>query len=224
MLFCVKSVLLNTNNYELKDWGKRMIAFMEKVKWTLLIFGIAVLGFGIFSGIKAHQKPITFDQLNLSNLKGGTMVEDEVLVNFGTYEEKYSTTLGIEDKSSKIWYYIIPASETEDKYMGIAVHVNEQGHIFDMQTDQTMAWLENGKITPTAIKVKGSVTKMSEQEQGFFLEALIAGGFSGQEAKQAMVPYYITTNAYSDYLTMIIIGACGIIISIICFVVVSKYE
>lgn len=199
-----------------------MLALMEKIKLPAVLLGVMLLGLGIFSCVKYNQTPITFDKLNLNDLKGGTMVEDEVVANFGTYEEKYSTTLGIEDKSSKIWYYIIPVGQTEDKFMGIGVHVNDNGHEFEVQAKQTQEWIENSKNLPNRIKVKGSITKMNEQEQGFFLQTLIQEGLSPQEAQQAMVPYYLSVDAYSDYLIMIIIGACALVIGVVSYVVVAK--
>ena len=198
-----------------------MIEILNKIKWVATAFGVFILALGIFSAVKANQKPISFAQLDLNNLKGGTIVEDDVTMNFGTYEEEYDTVFGFQDTSSLIWYYIIPMG---DKYMGVSVDANAQGASFDMQAEQTFDYLDGQAVTPMAIKVKGSITKMSEQDKGFFVESLIAGGYSASEAQQVMIPYFIKSNAYSDYYVQLIIGAIAIVLGVGCMIVAKYYE
>lgn len=197
-----------------------MLALMDRVKTALIIFGIFLLVLGGYSAYKFYSTPVSFNQLSTDEYKASTIVEGTVDMNFGVYEQRYSTYLGIEDKSTEVWYYIVPV---EDKYIGVAVHANDQGAEFDAQTEESYSYIEGKTYSkPRQLSIKGSITKMSEQDQGFFKEALIAGGYSAAEVEQVMVPYYILSGAFSSYMTEICIGAAALVLGIICSIATRK--
>ena len=144
---------------------------LNKIKLPAVLLGIFLLCMGIYSAIKLNSVPEDFSKLKASNLKPGLMIEGDIPMNFGVYEESFTTHYGIEDKSSKLWFYIIPI---EDKYMGIAVSYNKQGASFEVQTAQTYKKIEDNNMPePKAIHIKGVANKMNDKEKGFFKEALI---------------------------------------------------
>lgn len=198
-----------------------MEAIVEKLKWGLSIFGVVMLALGIFGAVKSHETPVAYETLKVSDLKEGKMVEGDLPFNFGVYEEKYTTHYGIEDKSTKLWYYIIPI---EEKYMGIAVNMNKDGARYDRQTNSTMEYIfDENAPEPASIHMKGVLSKMTDQEKGFFKEALIDGGFSASEADSINTGFYIKSDAYSDYIFNIILGAVCSLLGAGCFIFARKY-
>lgn len=196
------------------------MVILNKIKLPALILGLFLFVMGIYSCIKVNSVPIDFDKLKESDIKSGVMIEGDIPMNFGVYEESYTTHYGIQDKSTMLWFYIIPVG---DKYMGIAVNSNNRGAEFDKQTEQTYDWIDDEKAPdPKAIHVKGVTNKMNDQEKGFFKEALMDGGYSASEAEQVMIPFYIRSDSYSDYMTLIIVGAIAILIGIVSVIVTKK--
>lgn len=199
-----------------------MIAIIDKIKWAFLAIGVILIIGGIYGEIKLHEIPDSLEQVSEITIDSVSMVEGDVPMNFGTYEEEYETHFGIPDKSSLIWYYIIPI---EDKYMGIAIHANSLGSSFDIQTAKTFDWMENDKMpAPTGIHVKGNVRKMSDQDRDFFKQALVYGGYSASEAESLIVPYYIYEGAYADALMEIIIGIVASVLGVAGIIVSKKFS
>lgn len=194
---------------------------LSRIKWTALVLGIFFLGFGGFSLFKSNQTPIDYYDLTKANVKPGLMVEGDIYCNFGVYEESYSTSYGIKDKSSEVWYYVIPCGEEE--YMGLAVSANELGTALDKQTEQSYDYMDGTtNVNPDLVHIKGAVTKMDNEDMGYFKEFLASGGYSDSEIEQLMVPYYITDGSYSQATTFLIIGVVGLAVGIVLILIDKK--
>lgn len=188
-----------------------MNELVEKIKYALCLLGVFLITAGIYSYVKYNEKPVKFETLKVSEIKNGMMVEGQVNLNFGIYEEKASSRYGI--TTSKKYYYIIPI---EDKYMGISVDANSKRYpIFTAQTKKTYEHIKNNGAQPTPIRIKGTIQAMKTKEVGFLGEAITKIKLTEEDAGKVIVPYYIVCDAFSDYLTKFIIGVICLILGIV---------
>lgn len=180
---------------------------LTRLKIVLILIGVALLAFGIYNAVMAHKTPYNLNALGDKEIKPGMLVEGEIYGNFGAYEESYSTNYGVKQKSTVLWYYIIPVGE--ESYMGIAVNANTMGAKYDRQTDQTYAYYfeESTNIPPETISVKGTISKMDSEDEQYYKTALKELGFTDSEILKYGLPYYISYGNYDHWLVMCLAGA-----------------
>ena len=114
--------------------------------WRLLYTGIVLLGIGIafivmISGEMADyaKKGADYSTLQWSDFKEGMMIEGDLPVNYGSYEEIVN-----DDKNKSIGqFYLIDAGD--DCFMGIYTPIDELINSLDDQYD---AWYNDEDISP----------------------------------------------------------------------------
>lgn len=193
---------------------------LTRIKWGALIAGVLLIGAGIYSCIMAHKTPYDINQLMDGEAKAGMMVEGDLWCNYGVYEESYSSRYGIKQKSSEVWYYIIPVGEYD--YMGVAVNANARGAEFDRQTDQTYDWImdETGTVAePNPLHIKGKVVKMDNKDKEYFTKALVECGFTQSEIDQYAEFLYVSAGSFDEWLVVLLVGvvltAVGVVLVIV---------
>ena len=170
--------------------------------WRLLYTGIALLGIGIafivmISGEMADyaKKGDDYSTLQWSDFKEGMMIEGDLPVNYGSYEEIVN-----DDKNKSIGqFYLIDAGD--DCFMGIYTPIDELINSLDDQYD---AWYNDEDISP--VHFKGKVTKMDSQDKGFIRDYLISAGYTRDEVDNYIVDLYIKCVDTESHPVMLIIG------------------
>ena len=118
--------------------------------WRLLYTGIVLLGMGIafivmISGEMSDyaKKGADYSTLQWSDFKEGMMIEGDLPVNYGSYEEIVN-----DDKNKSIGqFYLIDAGD--DCFMGIYTPIDELINSLDDQYD---AWSNDEDISPVHFK------------------------------------------------------------------------
>lgn len=193
---------------------------LSRLKWGLTVCGIILLGAGIYTMVMVSKTPYDLNALNDDEFKSGMIVEGDITFNLGAYEESVTTRNGIQQKSSAIWYYIVPVGD--ESYIGVAVKANERGAEFDKQTDQTYAWLnEETDEYPITLHVKGKLAKMDSQDKALYKEAFKQLGYSDSEFEAYGIPLYIGTNDFAGWLPLVLGGAALFAVGIVLIVVTS---
>ena len=194
---------------------------LSRIKWGLMVFGVLMLVFGIYECVMAHKTPFDLNRIPDSEIKPGILLEGDVYGNYGAYEEYYNTRYGIKDKSSTLWYYIIPVGE--ESFMGVSVNANKRGAEFDRQSDETYDYLTGATDkAPTPLHVKGKVAKMDSEDLGLYKTALREIGFSESEIDQYALPYYIGSNSFDSWLVLLIVGVVILAIGVVLIFVTRR--
>ena len=170
--------------------------------WRLLYTGIVLLGIGIafivmISGEMADyaKRGADYSTLQWSDFKEGMMIEGDLPVNYGSYEEIVN-----DDKNKSIGqFYLIDAGD--DCFMGIYPPIDELINSLDDQYD---AWSNGEDISP--VHFKGKVTKMDSQDKGFIRDYLISAGYTRDEVDNYIVDLYIKCVDTESHPVMLIIG------------------
>lgn len=185
--------------------------------WRLLSTGIVLLAIGIafivmISGEMADysKKGADYSTLQWSDFKEGMMIEGDLPVNYGSYEEIVN-----DDKDRSIGqFYLIDAGD--ECFMGIYTPVKE---LISSLDSQYKAWSNDTDISP--VHFKGKVTKMDGQDKGFIRDYLVSAGYTGEEADNCVIDLYIKCVDTESHPVMLIIGivaAAGGVVFLLLFV------
>lgn len=201
-----------------------MLGIFNK-RFTGIAAGLIFLGIVcILSSIEAYKNyqkvPVPLDQVTSENIEKGMIVEGDIYQCYGSYEEEYKTNFGIRTSGGERYYYAIPVADT---MMAIVVSNGEISAKLDAMTDAVFAAYENGgEIAVTEpIHVKGSVCKMTSEDEGYMREYM---GYLGADvnAEGVYLPYYISPRDYSDYIQFAIFGIALLIVGIVLIIITIK--
>lgn len=186
----------------------------------MLVIGIGLCAYqfsNVVSAIKGHA---VLSELEPGKIKEGMVIDADIEANNGAFMEIYTTTGG--KKTTTALYYIISIdSDNNPPYMAVRVPASMEDEMEDM-ADNTFS----GKFSEP-IHISGTVKEMSSSTEKYFISYMKDFGFTEQEVKDMMVPYYIHHGKIGDMVSEVVyiifaIGAVLAIWSIIYMFRVSK--
>lgn len=181
--------------------------FFSKIRlWissvAAIIFGIAILIYGLVLNINMRQPAKDLYQIDWSTLRGSQHIEvdlDFIMDPYMLYEKDGTVTSQ---------FYVIPDLYQADDgrlymggFMGIAVPKDKFSE-YDALVDQSWEWWndETGTVEfgSKTIHIDGYVRKMSANDKKYMREYLQDMGYSSTEIDQLIVPYVLMNNASSN--------------------------
>lgn len=174
------------------QWIKSLRKTSLRSVWlrSIVFVALGVALIIIFDCLTLFQmlSPKTLAELDPEHMEGA-YVEDDIYYFYTPYleEEQYRNNVATGRITGR--QYIIDFDETY--YMGLFVHSRDLDEAETMM-DACEAYM-NGEISfdqVPVMRVRGTITAMDSQEEGFYLDA--AGGDS--QVESIMLPYYIDHN------------------------------
>ena len=185
---------------------------MKSFGWTVVIIGVVLLVLGIEGLIDNSKKPVAFEDLKLSDLKAGMIVDGNVSFNLGCFEESYKTRYGIKTGGSQYYYAVMVESKI------IAIKCLSGGTVSNALEKQSNELLNyTGKDTPSfeGVAIKGKLKKMDSKTEGYLKDYLYYDELGGQILE--ISPYTIETVVMSmpSSIGLTAAGAACVIIPIL---------
>ncbi len=160
---------------------------LSKLKIVLLIASLVFLGRGGYDFYIDHAGATNYNQATEKDISRFRILEGDLSENYGYFQKSYMTQNG--SKSGKTRYcYVIPIHE---KYIGIEVREGEL-------RDSLEAQAASGQ--PSAIHFRGIIKSMDQETKKNFEDYLLNSGFNEGQLEQVMLPYYIDSRAYDEWL------------------------
>lgn len=156
--------------------------------------------------IDNFKTPVNYNFMTAADVKDGTVVEGNLLYNFGSYEEQYTTgRFGNKTGSSSYWYLIPLIGGEEEAYMGFYTGNQALISALDRQTEETYSMYDSG-TEPTPIHFKGKIVKMDSEDETYFRDGLLEFGLTLEEAQEYGIKSYITVIFYDNLWIPFVIG------------------
>lgn len=172
----------------------------------LLALGVVM---GVMSGgdvIDSFKTPVNYNFMTAADVKDGTVVEGNLLYNFGFYEEQYMTgRFGNRTGSSSYWYLIPLIGGEEEAYMGFYTGNKDLISTLDRQSEETYSMFDTN-VEPTPIHFKGKIVKMDSEDETYFRDGLLEFGLTLEEAQEYGIKSYIKVIFYDNLWVPLIIG------------------
>lgn len=183
---------------------REMKEFISRVAGIILVFGVILVWMSVSDAINASKIPVDYSTVKESEIKKGMIIEGELGLNYGAFEESYTTTNGVKTGRSK-YTYMIPIGEKQ--YMGLKNDFTTMQEQLENQADKTFSYLM-GETTsePETIHIKGRVKKMDSETRGFLQDYMMDMGFTETETDQYILDYYIQCENYDNWGTLLVVG------------------
>lgn len=183
-----------------------MKMFLWRLGFVLVILGIV---FTVMIGgdvIDSFKTPVNYNFMTAADVKDGTVVEGNLLYNFGSYEEQYTTgRFGNRTGSTSYWYLIPLVGGEDEAYMGFYTGNQDLISALDRQSEQTYSMFDTN-VEPTPIHFKGKIVKMDSEDQTYFRDGLLEFGLTLEEAQEYGIKSYIKVIFYDNLWVPLIIG------------------
>lgn len=183
-----------------------MKMFLWRLGFVLVILGIV---FTVMIGgdvIDSFKTPVNYNFMTAADVKDGTVVEGNLLYNFGSYEEQYTTgRFGNRTGSTSYWYLIPLIGGEDEAYMGFYTGNQDLISALDRQSEQTYSMFDTN-VEPTPIHFKGKIVKMDSEDQTYFRDGLLEFGLTLEEAQEYGIKSYIKVIFYDNLWVPLIIG------------------
>ncbi|MCM1333489.1 MAG: hypothetical protein NC084_03315 [Bacteroides sp.] len=195
--------------------------FLWRLGFILTLLGVMFTFMTRRDVIDNMKTPLNYNLMSASDVKEGAVVEGNLFVNYGSYEEQYTTgTFGNKTGSSSYWY-LIPVGDEE--FMGIYTGNSDLIATLNRQTDETYALLnEETDADPTVVHFKGKIVKMDSEDETYFRNGMLELGFTPEEIEQYGIKSYIKIiffdNMWIPFAIGIVALLAGIAILIIMFI------
>lgn len=185
---------------------------MKSLGWTVVIIGVVLLVLGVEGLIDNSKEAVAFEDLKLSDLKTGMIVDGNVNFNLGCFEESYRTRYGIKTGGSQYYY----AAMVETKI--IAIKCPSGGTVSDAlekQSNELLNYTGDDEPSFEGVAIKGKLKKMDSKTEGYLKEYLYYDELGGQIME--IEPYTIETGVISMPLSigLTAAGAVCVIIPIL---------
>ncbi|MCH5268583.1 MAG: hypothetical protein J1E62_09605 [Lachnospiraceae bacterium] len=190
---------------------------LKRLCVIMVILGVMLIGMAIVDLIDNSKVPLSFGNLKVSQLKNGKIVEGDVPINLGCFQESYRTRYGIKSSSSNYYYVVF----VEDKAIGLRC----TGETHEALEKQANAFLNHtGDDAPDleSVPIKGKIRKMDSETRGH-LEEYLYDDESGTNIAE-IEPYVINNGILSTAQSMIMIGIGVALIAIPLLVTVLSWK
>lgn len=156
--------------------------------------------------IDNFKTPVNYNFMTAADAKDGTVVEGNLLYNFGSYEEQYTTgRFGNKTGSSSYWYLIPLIGGEEEAYMGFYTGNQALISALDRQSEETYS-MSDTDTEPTPIHFKGKIVKMDSEDETYFRDGLLEFGLTLEEAQEYGIKSYIKVIFYDNLWIPFVIG------------------
>lgn len=193
--------------------------FLWRLGFILTILGIV---FTVMIGgdvIDSMKTPISYNFMTAADVKDGAIVEGNLLYNFGSYEEEYTTgRFGNKTGSSSYWYLIPLIGEEEEAYMGFYTGNSALISALDRQSQETYSMFDTG-VEPTPIHFKGKIVKMDSEDETYFRNGLLEFGLTYEEAQEYGIKSYIKVIFYDNLWVPLIVAIVAFLLGVAILVV-----
>lgn len=193
--------------------------FLWRLGFILTILGIV---FTVMIGgdvIDSMKTPISYNFMTAADVKDGAIVEGNLLYNFGSYEEQYTTgRFGNKTGSSSYWYLIPLIGGEEEAYMGFYTGNSALITALDRQKNETYSMFDTG-VEPTPIHFKGKIVKMDSEDETYFRNGLLEFGLTLQEAQEYGIKSYIKVIFYDNLWVPLIIAIVAFLLGVAILVI-----
>lgn len=199
-----------------------MKEFLSRIMAIVLVFGVLLTFMGGSDVIDSMKKPVDYETLLASDVKKNMIVEGDLYVNLGAYEEEYTTTNGVKTGSSK-YSYLIPIGEEE--FMGFKNRTDAEYQALEKQADAVYALLNGEDVEePEPVHFIGKVKSLGKKEAGYMRSYLIDLGMTESEVDQYMLPYRIVSEDFSSGPAELIGGLVLLVIALVLFLLSRRQK
>ena len=156
------------------------------------------------------KKGEEYGTLAMSDYKEGMMVEGELPYNYGSYERIYDE----DDKESVGYYYLIDADE--NGFMGLYTPRKDLITMLDAQVDMldsASTEAEFSLIQP--VTFKGKVTKMDDEDEKFFRQALSSYGYTDEYINEYCPLLYIKCVDTKSHPILLVAGIAATVVGVV---------
>lgn len=187
--------------------------FIWRLGFTLTILGIMFTVMSAGDVIDSFKTPLNYNFMTSADVKDGTVVEGNLLYNFGPYEESYQRGRFGQKIGGSAYYYLIPliGGEEETYVMGFYTGNQELISALDRQSEETYSMLDTD-AQPTPIHFKGKITKMDNEDENYFREGLVEIGLTYEEAQEYGIKSYIKVIYYDNIWVPLIFGIFALLL------------
>ncbi|MDE7233819.1 MAG: hypothetical protein K2N29_02045, partial [Ruminiclostridium sp.] len=178
-----------------------MKMFLWRLGFVLTLLGIMLTVMSAGDVIDSFKTPVNYNFMTAADVKDGAIVEGNLLYNFGSYEEEYTTgRFGNKVGGSSYWYLIPLIGGEEEAYMGFYTGNNNLISALDRQVDETWALInDETDAQPTPIHFKGKIVKMDSEDETYFRDGLLNFlGLTLEEAQEYGIKSYIKVIFYDN--------------------------
>lgn len=179
---------------------KRILVIMVGVGIMLIVMAITDL-------IATSKEALSLDDLKISQLQKGEIVEGEVLVTLGCFQEGYRTRYGIKSGSSDYYYALL----VEDKVIALKC-AGKTHEALDKQKNFFLNYDVGDDFNLESVPIKGKV-KIMDSETEDHLEEFLYDEESGKRYAET-APYIIDTGILSTGQAIILIAIGVVLIAI----------
>lgn len=188
-----------------EDLKKKSIKSSIPVFIMMLVIGLALCAYqfgNVASAIRGHAK---LEELKPEDIKEGMVIDASIEANYGAFMEMYKKNTSTGKKTTTSLYYIIwTGTENDDPFMGVRVPVSMEDEM-EAMADNTFS---NKYSDP--IKISGTVKKMTSSEEKYFISYMKEFGYTEQEVKDMIIPYYIYDGKVGDMVSEVVYVIFGI--------------
>lgn len=169
----------------------------------MLVIGLGLCAYQFSNVVSAIRGHAVLSEQKPENIKEGMVVDADIEANNGAFMEIYNTTGG--KKNTTALYYIISIdADNNPPYMAVRVPVSMEDDM-EAMADNTFS----GKFSEP-IHISGTVKEMNSSTQKYFISYMKEFGFTEQEVKDMMVPYYISHGKTGDMMNEMVYIIFGI--------------
>lgn len=177
---------------------------------TFLILGIVFIVMISSEMSDYSKKGEEYGTLAMSDYKEGMMIEGELPYNYGSYERIYDE----DDKESVGYYYLIDADE--NGFMGLYTPRKDLITMLDAQADMldsASTEAEFSLIQP--VTFKGKVTKMDDEDEKFFRQALSSYGYTDEYINEYCPLLYIKCVDTKSHPILLVAGIAATVVGVV---------
>lgn len=137
--------------------------------------GIIMVGVGIMLIVMASidlfdnfKEPLAFEDLKVSQLEKGKIVEGEVLINLGCFQESYRTRYGIKSSSSDYYYVVF----VEGKAIGLKCNGKTHKALEEQAKVYHLDYSSDDEPVLESVPIKGKIKSMDSETKEHLEEYL----------------------------------------------------
>lgn len=177
----------------------------------MLVIGLGLCAYqfsNVVSAIKGHA---VLSELTPEEIEYGMVVDASIETNNGAFMEMYKKNTSTGKKTTTSLYYIISMDpDNNPPYMAVRVPVSMEDEMEKM-ADNTFA-----RKYSDPIQISGTIKKMTSSEEKYFISYMKEFGYTEQEVKDMMIPYYIYHGKVGDMVSEVVyvIFGCGALLTI----------
>lgn len=184
--------------------------FLSRLAGVILVFGAILVWMSVSDAINASKTPVDYSTVKESEIEKGMIIEGDLSLNYGAFEESYTTTYGVKSGTSK-YTYMIPVGD--NKYIGLKNDSTSMQEQLENQANKTFSYLLGQSTSePETIHFKGRVKKMDGETKGFLQDYMMDAvsvldmGFSESEVDAHILDYYIECENYDNWGATLMVG------------------